>query len=438
MTILTIQKKGRSDWKSCQTITNNLHQAYELVGKSMGQDGQSKVRTLTINDSLTEYEGVDLARGILEASPRVIAFIDHYPHPAPLIRSLRRAYEATQKEAPLLVFHVFGDFVLNCLQWQAIEDDLKFFKVQFVAASHKQVQLVHSFISDLKIEAMQVIPFPVSDLDYFFSEEIRERFRVEQECQNEFVFVYTGRLSYQKNITTLLRSFSTFIKSFDHQARLMIAGPMDDLAIPYLGKEALPGTFFFHWEEALKEYGLTDKVTYLGNLNSEELFKLYNGSDCYISLSTHNDEDYGMSPAEALATGLPCILSSWGGFISFAKYAPTMVNLVEVETREDRNLPQVKAAFKYMAAEYIQEFDERERKAASLNMRERIGILAVSKKIINMLNRETNKKFTGFNILFYKLCAQFENNSGAPFRAAAGGYGPFYREVYGSYSKKDL
>lgn len=434
MTILVIQKKGRSDWKSCQTITSNLHQSYELMGKSLNEE----VKYYEIDESITQYEGLALSQEILEISPRFLSFIDHHPHPAPLIKSLRRVYERAGREAPTLVFHIFGDFVLNCLQWKDIEDDLKFFKVQFVAASHKQAELVDSFFSDFQTQATEVIPFPVSDLDYFYSEEIRERFRAKYNCDAEFVFVYTGRLSYQKNITTLLSSFSTFVKSFDHQARLMIAGPMDDLAIPYLGKKALPGTFFFHWEEALNEYRLADKVTYLGNLSSEELFELYNGSDCYISMSTHNDEDYGMSPAEALATGLPCILSSWGGFISFAHYAPAMVNLIEVENKGDRNLPQAKAAFKYMASQYIQETDEKERKAASLNIHEVLGILAISRKMEKVFKNKNIEGFKGFNIRFYKLCAQFENNPESPFRAASGGYGLFYEEVYGAYSKKDL
>ncbi len=431
MSILVIQKKGQSDWKSCQAITSNLHQSYELMGKSI--DGE--VKTFTIAESITDYEGLSLAHEILELKPKALSFIDHHPHPAPLIRSLKRVYERNKAQAPMLVFHIFGDFVLNCLQWKSIEEELKFFKVQFVSASHKQARLLDSFCRDDRAE---VIPFPISDLDYFFSEEVRDKCREKYKLGNEFVFLYTGRLSYQKNITTLLRSFSTFVKNFEQRARLVIAGPMDDLAIPYLGKEALPGTFFFHWEESLLEYGLEEKVLYLGDLNKEELFELYNGADCYISLSTHNDEDYGMSPAEALGTGLPCVLSQWGGFISFAHYFPAMVNLVEVERQRERNLPQVQSAFKFMASQFIQGEDLKERKVSSLNIHDILGIHAISKRLgplCNPLNRST---FQGFNALFSKLCAQFENNPQSPFRAANGGYGTFYEQVYGDYSKRDI
>ncbi len=431
MTILVIQKKGQSDWKSCQAITSNLHQSYELMGKSIDEE----VRTLDIPEAITDFEAMEIGQEILKIRPRVISFIDHYPHPASIVRSLRKLFDKSREDAPLLVFHIFGDFVLNCLEWKSIEEDLKFFNIQFVAASHKQARLLNSFCRD---DRSEVIPFPVSDLDYFFSEEIRIRCRQKYNIENDYVFLYTGRLSYQKNITTLLRSFSTFVKSFDKRAKLLIAGPMDDLAIPYLGKEALPGTFFFHWEESLHEYGLEGKVIYLGDLNKEELFEVYNGSDCYVSLSTHNDEDYGMSPAEALATGLPCVLSQWGGFISFGHYFPGVVNLVEVERHSDRNLPQVQSAFKNMASQFIQGPNLKERSDSVINIHDILGIHAISKKLAPICNHRNRAHFQGFNPRFSKLCAQFENNPQSPFRAASGGYSLFYEEVYGDYSSRDI
>ncbi|MGZ3807168.1 MAG: glycosyltransferase, partial [Bacteriovorax sp.] len=44
-------------------------------------------------------------------------------------------------------------------------------------------------------------------------------------------------------------------------------------------------------------------------------------SDMFISLSLYHDEDYGMSPAEAMACGLPTLLTDWGGYSSFASTA---------------------------------------------------------------------------------------------------------------------
>jgi len=431
MTILVIQKKGQSSWKSCQGITSNLAAAYQTLGKST----KKNVELMEVDQDLTQFDGVMLAQEIIKKKPEGIAFIDHYPHPAAIIKALKSIYEKREEEAPLLVFHIFGDFVLNCLHWKAVEEELKFFKVQFICASHKQAELLDSFLL-MDEDECKVIPFPISDIEYFYSDEIRDRARKKYKWNNEFIFLYTGRLSYQKNITTLLRSFSTFSKNFDSKAKLILAGPMDDLAIPYLGKEALPGTFYFHWEESIREYGLDDKVNYLGNLSKEELFELYNGSDCYISLSSHNDEDYGMSPAEALSTGLPCILSQWGGFISFAQYFPALVNLVEVENQGDRNLPQIQASFKAMASQFIQGSQQECRETTAIGVHDVLGIHAIGKKLEKTFSSLNRRKFKGFNVLFYKLSAQFENTPQSPFRAAGGGYSHFYNEVYGNYSKR--
>ena len=75
-----------------------------------------------------------------------------------------------------------------------------------------------------------------------------------------------------------------------------------------------------------------DNIRYLGQFGSRTLRGLYNAADMYLSLSLHHDEDYGMSPAEALCSGTPCALTSWGGYSSFvhedkAKNAVTLIDV---------------------------------------------------------------------------------------------------------------
>ncbi|MBC99188.1 MAG: hypothetical protein CME63_15710 [Halobacteriovoraceae bacterium] len=432
MSIVIIQKEGASEWKSCQGITSNLAKGYEIMP-------DESVYFERVNPSITVFEAHALVLRLIKIKPTAISFIDHYPHPAPIIKALRSYYQKNSLELPLLVFHIFGDYVLQCLQWREMEEDLKEFKTQFICASHNQAALIDSFHQE---DECDVIPFPVSDLDYFYSEEVREKAREKYNFKKEFIFLYTGRLSYQKNITTLLSNFSTFIKNFDQKAKLVVAGPMDDLAIPYLGKEALPGTFYFHWEEAIKEYELQEHILYLGDCNQVQLFEVYNAADCYISLSTHNDEDYGMSPAEALCTGLPCILTAWGGFSSFGHYLPSWVDLVDVENRGDRNLPLSHNTFKAMASVFIKKESNSEissdRTLMATTAHEILGIQAVSSKLKNIFKNCNRKRFGGYTPKFSKLCAQFENNPHSPFRSAQGGYSLFYHDIYKNYSRRAI
>ena len=430
MTIALVHKKNKSYWKSCQSITDNLKGSYHILAKDL----ERELISIETDSSLSEYDGQKLAKKILEAGAEYVSFIDHHPHPISLIQGIDALCESEKKDRPTLIFHIFGDFVLNAVAWQACGDLLKKFKVQFIAASHKQASLLESFFA--QGEEVEVIPFPVSDLEYFYSEEVREKTREAYQWGDDLIFLYTGRLSYQKNITDLIHIFSYFQSHFNQKVRLVLAGPMDDLAVPYLGKEALPGTFYFHWEEALNSCENSDRITFLGNLSQEELFKLYNGADCYISLSAHHDEDYGMSPAEALCSGLPCVLSQWGGFSSFAHYLPGDVELVEIERGNDRNYPHSKQCFKMMAAQSMKSYEADQRRDLSINAHEKLGIRAVSQQLIPVFQNKNRKNFLGLNSKFFKLAAQFENNPQSPFRSASGGYSLFYREIYDDYSKK--
>src|SRR5690606_17477950 len=54
-----------------------------------------------------------------------------------------------------------------------------------------------------------------------------------------------------------------------------------------------------------------------GSLPNKELKGVYQGADYLVNLSVHNDEDYGMSVAEAQCSGLPGIITDWGGLAGF-------------------------------------------------------------------------------------------------------------------------
>jgi hypothetical protein len=114
------------------------------------------------------------------------------------------------------------------------------------------------------------------------------------------------------------------------EIKLVIAGEFDDIGVPYLRLDRLPLTMEFEFYNMLETFPekVKERILFLGNLNQEDLVKLYNGSDLYISLSTHNDEDFGMSPAEALCCGLPLVLTDWGGFKDFRNNLSERVTII--------------------------------------------------------------------------------------------------------------
>ena len=117
----------------------------------------------------------------------------------------------------------------------------------------------------------------------------------------------------------MVKDFVFYLKKMSFNAKLYLAGSFDDLGEPFLSKNYRTGEFFYCYNNLLRSIPneFKKKIIYLGFLSQEELRCVYNSCDYYMNLSVHNDEDYGMSPAEALCCGLPCILTDWGGYTSF-------------------------------------------------------------------------------------------------------------------------
>ncbi len=360
-----------------------------------------------------------------------LCWVDHYPHPGSFLSFLNENYRDQLKKNPIKVMiHLFGDFILHSPQWfhsvgQWQNKDLS---IQLVTASHKQAELVNQFLIDSHCE---VIPFPVNSQEFSFCSQLREKRREQLGASSqEHLFFYSGRLSYQKNIFDVINGFQHFLKMTGSQARLLIAGPMDDLGIPYIGKEALDSTFYFHWEECMLSLpeNVRKKVQYVGNLGAQELREYYCAVDTYVSMSCHNDEDFGMAPAEALMCGLPCILSEWGGFPSFKSYAPQWVQTVPINLSKKRQAPEVLRVAKSMiAAQKVSSREEVQRVVRSSLENSEVG-----KKLKETLS-QARFDFSGFNAKFSKLSSLFESHHKGPFRSGEGSYSLFYQEIYQVY-----
>ncbi|MFC4438912.1 MULTISPECIES: glycosyltransferase family 4 protein [Natrialbaceae] len=85
-------------------------------------------------------------------------------------------------------------------------------------------------------------------------------------------------------------------------------------------------------ERLARETGVADRVTFLGFVDDDRLPRLYAGADAYVTLSAF--EAYGMTVAEALAAGTPCVVRAAGaltdwidreGCVGVADPSPTAV-----------------------------------------------------------------------------------------------------------------
>lgn len=111
--------------------------------------------------------------------------------------------------------------------------------------------------------------------------------------------LFVGTLQPRKNIGRLIEAFNKVIKSKSENPH------MKDLQLVIVGKRG------WLYEEILakpKELEIGDRVTFLENINDEELALFYKNALCYVLPSLY--EGFGLPVLEAMQRGCPVIISN--------------------------------------------------------------------------------------------------------------------------------
>jgi len=98
-------------------------------------------------------------------------------------------------------------------------------------------------------------------------------------------------------------------KGVQHAIRALPELPEHDLLV------AGSGDYRPELEEIAREAGVADRVDFLGYVADERLPGLYAGAEAYLALSAF--ESYGMTVAEALAAGTPCVVREAGALVDW-------------------------------------------------------------------------------------------------------------------------
>jgi len=135
------------------------------------------------------------------------------------------------------------------------------------------------------------IPCQAAALPVTFSPERALAERMQYRAGNAPVFLFVGRLSEEKGITTLIDAFAGIAKRLpDPQLRIVGTGPLErDL------------------RKRVAELGLDRSITFVGSLQDEPLSREYYGATCLVLPS--RSEPWGLVVNEAMASGLPVVIS---------------------------------------------------------------------------------------------------------------------------------
>ena len=405
---LFLSKKD-SLWKSCQIIVPNI---LELYRRSFDH---AKIKVFNYQEGMGAFEYFSNMKELVAFSPDRIIICDHKPHPEKLIKGFLRYWNI--KDIPPIYIHIFGDFSLYSASWAKLESLLQQLDVKFIAASHRQVNFVKQFIEDAD-SYVDYLPFPVNEAKFAFSAQDRKSSRKELGWEGKpgKNFLYTGRISLQKNVVSLIQLFRKFLEISGSSSYLNIAGFFDNLAYPFFGiyyPPELNRYYFFEILDKIGESSLKDRVRFLGNLEYDDLYNYYHACDVFVSLSVHNDEDYGMSPAEALCCGMPLILSDWGGHSSFSipGVQTSHVGVREVDTFYQ---PDFVRFTKLLIEHDNRNVDDEQREEISSHGLKNFSIEGCRKSLL-ALHRKPVRKFSKWNQKFKDFSWFFKNQMANPF-----------------------
>jgi glycosyltransferase involved in cell wall biosynthesis len=160
-------------------------------------------------------------------------------------------------------------------------------EVIFAPSEASRMSLVkHGIFPDL----IHFIPWGV-DMELFNPAQRDETVWKEHEVNRPLKLLYVGRISKEKNLDVLAKSFIKLCEE-RQDCQLVLAGG---------------GPYRPELQEMLKDY----PVTFLGYLDQKELAQYYAASDIFVFPST--TDTFGNVIIEALASGLPVIVSDMGG-----------------------------------------------------------------------------------------------------------------------------
>ncbi len=392
--ILIIRSSKLSSWGSCKVISPNLQAAYEYLKGDDLELTYFDIPELFLKEEFIHGQNIieSLVNLIKQNNFSEIVLIDHVPNPPKILLYLEFYIE--YNKLPPLVFHIYGDFTFFANDWQRLSQKIKGHPVKFIVASESQKKLM-KFFSESDSTLEQYL-FPVNEKEYFFNEDEREQTRKKFGINaDEKVVLYSGRVSLQKNVELLVQEFQEIYKFSKGKAHLWIAGSFDDIGATFMGVGTREGYLFSKMHNLLETFdsGCRKNIHFLGHQNKKQLRQLKNGADMFVSLSLYHDEDYGMSPAEALSCGLPSLLTDWGGYSSFAD-SKWDCYLMPVTLTPYGHLLKVDTFLDFYKR-FSQETDLKKRAQRAKDFSAEFGIIGSSYKLKRILMKPFNK-FGGF------------------------------------------
>ncbi len=154
-----------------------------------------------------------------------------------------------------------------------------------------------------RLPMLPVIPLGVHADDFVSRPEWRQQARANWGVSDrEVVVLFVGRLSFHSkaNPVAMYQACARAQKISGRTIRLVELGQFANDAVQRIH------------QQAAQACGVNP--IWMNNRESQHLHQAYAGADVFMSLSDNIQESFGLTPLEAMASGLPVIVSDWDGY----------------------------------------------------------------------------------------------------------------------------
>ena len=127
---------------------------------------------------------------------------------------------------------------------------------------------------------------------------------------NDFVLVYAGRVTVEKNVHSILEAVYELTR-LGYPVKLLIVGRIENA--PFGEFHMYPIDLDEKIDILIQSLQISDRVVIQEWQTPVELNAAFNAADAFINLTLHHDENFGLSQIEAMSAGLPVIGTAWGG-----------------------------------------------------------------------------------------------------------------------------
>jgi len=161
---------------------------------------------------------------------------------------------------------------------------------------------------------LKVIPNGVDINRFHPIDSIEEKQTIRRELRidpNDEIILFVGFISYRKGVDLLFEAWPRIISSRPN-ARMILIGPTEDPSLDISQNSSVEKSFFQQVMETVASLPFSERIAFLGEVNNIEKYMM--AADLLILPSRH--EGWGNVVAEAMACGLPCIVTPYKGLPS--------------------------------------------------------------------------------------------------------------------------